>query len=491
MRLFNHTASTLPAGQFYAPLTPAPFPDVKLIALNETLAQEFGLEPDWLHSPDGLAFLSTGRRPDNIPPIAMAYAGHQFGQFVPSLGDGRALLAGELENRNGTLFELNLKGSGPTIWSRGGDGRCPLGPALREYLLSEAMHALGLPTTRTLAVVTTGEMIARPDGLQPGAVISRIGRSFLRVGSFEYFSARGKADHVRLLADFAINRLCPEAKEAENPYREFLEHCADKQAFLIAEWMRTGFIHGVMNTDNMALSGETLDYGPCAFLDRYEPFKVFSSIDQDGRYSYGRQPQIALWNLARLAEAILPLLGKNEQESIKVAEEVLGGFDVLFSHYWLEAFRRKLGLFTAQDKDIQLLEHLLETMHTGEADFTLAFTALGSNAAVFDMDYCAVREFFPKNKGHADLCRTDMMARLLEEMATPAERQKLMHRANPRLIPRNHLVEKAITMVLQGDDRFFHHLHHSLKTPYATPSDPVLERAPMPEEQVHATFCGT
>ena len=489
-----HQAASLP-DFFYRPLTLPVATAPRLVALNTDLAQQLGLDVDWLHSAEGLAFLSRGLLPgrdDTSPgPVAMAYAGHQFGQFVPSLGDGRAALIADCQMEDGCLVELQIKGTGPTPFSRSGDGQNTLGPALREYLVSEAMHALGIPTTRALAVLTTGDMVDRSEGPVPGAQIVRVARSHVRVGSFQYAAAHGELEHVRQLADFTIQRLFPDlAAEGPGRYLALLKTAIKQQAQLVARWMEVGFIHGVMNTDNCALSGETLDYGPCAFMDRFDPMKRFSFIDRDGRYAYGRQPALALWNLSRLAECLFPLFDDDEDRAIDQAQEALHDYDGLFHHHWLAGFRRKLGLETRDDHDIRLLEHVLETMHTGQADFTNTFRMMGSPEVAIDGDYSALRDLFPGNRGHFDLCRTEILHRLTLETRPPELRQKTMQGTNPRIIPRNHQVEAALSQAMTGDYRLFHKLHEALKTPFAE-ADDGLDAAPRPEEEVHHTFCGT
>src|SRR3954466_12138388 len=350
--LFDNSYARLPE-RFYARVLPARFPAPKLIRLNRELAASLGLNPDWLQSPEGLEVLSGSRVAEGAEPIALAYAGHQFGYFVPQLGDGRANLLGELVSRDGIRYDVQLKGSGRTPFSRGGDGRAALGPVLREYIVSESMAALGVPTTRALAAVTTGERVQR-DTLLPGAVLTRIAASHLRVGTFQYFAARGDVPALRILADYAIARHYPDAAQAKEPYRALLEGVIARQAQLIAQWMLLGFIHGVMNTDNTSISGETIDYGPCAFLEEYDPAKVYSSIDHGGRYAYGNQPRIALWNLARLAESLLPVLAQesgSEEAAVAAANEALSAFEPQFQETYSVGLRRKLGLVLLREGD--------------------------------------------------------------------------------------------------------------------------------------------
>ena len=489
-----HYASSLPSF-FHRNITLPPTPAPRIVALNTELAQQLELDVDWLHSAEGLAFLSCGILPHrdeaSSGPVATAYAGHQFGQFVPSLGDGRAALIADCQTKGSHRLELQIKGTGPTPFSRHGDGRNTLGPALREYLISEAMHALGIPTTRALAVLTTGDMVERDNGPFPGAQIVRVARSHVRVGSFQYAAAHGGLNHVRQLADFTIQRLFPAlTNEGPECYLALLKTAIRQQAQLIARWMEVGFIHGVMNTDNCALSGETLDYGPCAFMDRFDPMKRFSFIDKDGRYAYGRQPALALWNLSRLAECLFPLFDDDEDKAIEKAQDALQGYDQLFHHAWLAGFRRKLGLEEQDEHDIRLLEHILETMHTGQADFTNAFRMMSSPDVAIRDDYSALRELFPGNKGHFDLCRTEILHRLTLEKRPAEVRQQAMQATNPRIIPRNHQVEAALSQAIEGDCRLFHTLHDALKTPFAE-ADDGLAAAPKREEEIHHTFCGT
>src|SRR4051794_1437531 len=376
---FEHTYAALPA-TFFARVVPTPVASPRLIKLNRPLAIHLGLDPDRLSSPEGTEILAGKRLPDGADPIAMAYAGHQFGHFVPQLGDGRAILLGEVIDQDGVRRDIQLKGSGPTPFSRRGDGRAALGPVLREYVVSEAMAALGIPTTRSLAAAMTGESVLRETAL-PGAVLTRVAASHIRVGTFQYFAARGDTDGVRRLADHVIARHYPEAAAATRPYHALLDGVIGRQADLVARWLLVGFIHGVMNTDNTSISGETIDYGPCAFMDHYEPAKVFSSIDEQGRYAYANQPRIALWNLTRLAECLLPLLAEQQDKAIEEAQSALINFAEAFNTAYQAGLRRKLGLFTARDGDPVLAQDLLDAMAKNQADFTLTFRRLSDAAA--------------------------------------------------------------------------------------------------------------
>jgi serine/tyrosine/threonine adenylyltransferase len=478
---FDNSYSRLP-DRFYARLDPTPVSAPRLVRVNRALADELGIDPDALASPDGVAVLAGNRVPPGAEPMALAYSGHQFGHFVPKLGDGRAILLGEVVGRDGIRRDIQLKGSGPTPFSRTGDGRAAVGPVLREYLIGEAMAALGIPTTRTLAAVTTGEGVWRERRL-PGAVLTRVAGSHIRVGTFQYFAARGDSEGVRLLADYAIARHYPESATAENPYRAFLDAVVCRQADLIARWLLVGFIHGVMNTDNCSIAGETIDYGPCAFLDAYDPGAVFSSIDHQGRYAYGNQPRIALWNLARLTECLLPLLDENED----AAKEALSAFAPRFQAAYFGGLRRKIGLLTEVEGDDNLTQDLLKLMAADGADFTLTFRKL-CDAAESPAGDDAVRALF-KDGGAYDVWAGRWRARLAAER-DPAG---TMRTVNPAFIPRNHLVEAALTAAAERSDfQPFEDLLGVLSRPYR--DDPALARYTVPprdEERVLQTFCGT
>src|SRR3981081_1377529 len=388
---FQNTYSALPS-TFFARVAPTPVASPRLIKLNRPLALQLGLDPDLLESPEGAEILAGKRLPDGADPIAMAYAGHQFGHFVPQLGDGRAILLGEVIDADGVRRDIQLKGSGPTPFSRRGDGRAALGPVLREYIVSEAMAALGIPTTRSLAAVMTGESVMR-ETLLPGAVLTRIASSHIRVGTFQYFAARGDTEGVRRLAAHVLARPYPDVANAARPYHALLEGVIARQAELVARWLQVGFIHGVMNTDNTSISGETIDYGPCAFMDHYDPAKVFSSIDELGRYAYANQPRIALWNLTRLAECLLPLLSDEQDKAISEGQAALGDFVERFDTAYQAGLRSKLGLFTARDDDRALAQDLLDAMAKNQADFTLPFRRL-SDAALDPAGDSNVRQLF-------------------------------------------------------------------------------------------------
>jgi uncharacterized protein YdiU (UPF0061 family) len=457
------------------------FPDPRLLAFNEPLAGELGVDANWLRGPDGLRFLVGALVPDGAAPVAQAYAGHQFGGYVPRLGDGRALLLGELADTDGRLRDIHLKGSGRTPFARGGDGLAAVGPMLREYVISEAMHALGVPTTRSLAVVATGRPVQR-ETMLPGAVLTRVAASHLRVGSFQYASATGDLDLLRRLADHAIARHYPGAAMTDHPYLALFESVAAVQASLVARWMLIGFIHGVMNTDNMTISGETIDYGPCAFMEAYDPDTVFSSIDEWGRYAYGNQRVVAAWNLARFAEALLPLLADSVDEGVALAEKAFGVFQAQYDETWTSGMRAKLGL--AADVDAatvtSLVEDVLELLKESRVDYSSFFRGL-SDAARGKTE--ATRGLFINLTGI-----DDWIARWRVFGPDAA----LMDRSNPVYIPRNHLVEEALTAATAGNLDPLQRLLIAVTAPYD--ERPGLGRyaAPAPEEfGDYRTFCGT
>jgi uncharacterized protein YdiU (UPF0061 family) len=418
-----------------------------LVRLNRELAEELGLDAGALDSEEGARIFAGNEAPEGAVPLAQAYAGHQFGGFVPQLGDGRALLLGEVIDRKGRRRDIQLKGSGPTPFSRAGDGRAALGPVLREYLIGEAMHALGIPTTRALAAVVTGEPVYRETAL-PGAVLTRVAASHIRVGTFQFFAARGDQAKVRRLADYAIDRHYPELKGLANRYLGLLDRVCGRQAALIASWMHVGFIHGVMNTDNMAISGETIDYGPCAFMDHYDPATVFSSIDTQGRYAYANQPGIAQWNLARLAETLLPLIDADQNRAIARATEVVNAFRERYERQWLKGMRAKLGLVSEDETDLSLATGFLNAMEGRKVDYTLAFRYL-ADAALGREE--AIRTLFVDASAY-DLWSGQWRARLARDAVAPLERAQGMRRANPAFIPRNHRVEEALSAAVEGGD---------------------------------------
>jgi len=433
---------------FYVPWKAAQVAQPRMVKFNRELAEELGLDADALDAEEGARIFAGNETPEGAVPLAQAYAGHQFGGFVPQLGDGRALLLGEVIDRNGQRRDIQLKGSGRTPFSRAGDGRAALGPVLREYLIGEAMHALGIPTTRALAAVATGEPVFREEGALPGAVLTRVAASHIRVGTFQFFAARDEQSTVRRLADYVIDRHSPELKDHPNPYLGLLERVCDRQAALIASWMHVGFIHGVMNTDNMAISGETIDYGPCAFMDHYDPATVFSSIDTRGRYAYANQPRIAQWNLARLAETLLPLIDVDGKLAIARATEVINAFPEEYQRHWLKGMRAKLGLVTEDEADLNLATGFLSAMESKKVDYTLAFRYL-ADAALGQEE--PIRALFADPSTY-DLWSGHWRARFAREEVMPAERAQAMRRVNPAFIARNHRVEEALSAAVERGD---------------------------------------
>jgi uncharacterized protein YdiU (UPF0061 family) len=469
------------------PWQAASAPDPRLLALNEELATELGVDADALKGPEGVAVLVGNATPDGASPVAQAYAGHQFGGFVPRLGDGRALLLGEVLDVDGRRRDLQLKGSGRTPFARGGDGKAPVGPMLREYAIGEAMHALGIPTTRALAVVSTGEQVAR-DTLLPGAVLTRVAASHVRVGTFQYAAARQDLEVLRRLADYTIARHHPDAAEAENPYLAFFESVVHAQALLVARWMLVGFIHGVMNTDNMTISGETIDYGPCAFMDAFDPATVFSSIDHGGRYAYGNQPGIAQWNLARLAETLLPLIHADTETAVEVATDVLQSFSDRYDRYWGHGMRTKLGIADARGEDGPLVEDLLALLQVQRVDFTSFFRALSSSVRG---DAAPVRLLFAE-PGAFDAWSDRWRAQMSSRSADPRTTAEAMDRVNPVYIPRNHLLEEALAAATAGELQPFRRLLDVLARPFEV--RPGLEAYAVPAPPsfgTYRTFCGT
>ena len=467
---------------FFSIQNPTPVVLPKLIILNHSLATSLGLDVQALQSNDGAAVLAGNRIPDGAIPLAQAYAGHQFGHFT-MLGDGRALLIGEQITPSGERFDIQLKGSGRTPYSRGGDGRAALGPMLREYIISEAMHRFGIPTTRSLAVVTTGEAVYR-ETEQSGAILTRVAASHLRVGTFEYASRWGSIEDLKALADYTLQRHYPEVDTNEDRYLSLLQEVIKRQAALIAKWQLVGFVHGVMNTDNMTISGETIDYGPCAFMDTYDPATVFSSIDTRGRYAYGNQPNIGAWNLARLAETLLPLLHVDQEQAVKLAQDEVTNFSELYHCNWLAGMRAKLGIFNEEPEDETLVEDLLSIMHKYRADYTNTFRALTldkpEDTGLFD-----TTEF---KQWHEQ-----WQARLGRQEESKVSSQQLMRKFNPAVIPRNHRVEAALeAAVKHGDYGVMERLLNVLSNPYAYAKEQD-EYTTLPEEssRPYRTFCGT
>jgi uncharacterized protein YdiU (UPF0061 family) len=476
---FDNSYSRL-SGTFFSRQSPSPVRSPDLTILNRPLAASLGLDVQVLQGRDGVEIFAGNRIPEGASPIAQAYAGHQFGHFT-MLGDGRAVLLGEQVTPRGERFDIQLKGSGRTPYSRGGDGRAALGPMLREYIISEAMHALGIPTTRSLAVVTTGEPVFRETEL-PGAVLTRVAASHLRVGTFQYISRWGSTEELKLLADYTLQRHFKDIEENENRYLSLLKEVIRRQALLIARWQLVGFIHGVMNTDNMTISGETIDYGPCAFMDAYAPETVFSSIDIHGRYAYGNQPDIAAWNLARFAETLLPLLHVNEEQAVKLAEDAIMDFSELYSRNWLSGMRAKLGIFNEEEQDEQLIENLLNMMHKQHADYTNTFRAL-----TFDTSETAL----PETEEFMEWRRL-WQARLERQQESKDSCRQLIQSSNPAVIPRNHRVEEALEAAEHGDYSVMERLLNVLSCPFAhSPEQVEYSGLPEPSGRPYRTFCGT
>lgn len=468
---------------FYSSLNPVPVRAPQLVILNDSLATSLGLNVEALQGMDGVAVFAGNQIPAGASPLAQAYAGHQFGHFT-MLGDGRAVLLGEQITPQGERVDIQLKGSGRTPYSRGGDGRAALGPMLREYIISEAMHALGIATTRSLAVVATGESVNRETAL-PGAILTRVAASHLRVGTFQYAAKWGTIEDLRTLADYTLQRHFPAVDAADaNRHLLLLQQVVKRQAGLIAQWQLVGFIHGVMNTDNMALSGETIDYGPCAFMDAYDPATVFSSIDKQGRYAYGNQPYIATWNLARFAETLLPLLHVDGAQAVKMAEDALSDFTELYDRHWLAGMRAKLGIFNEEPQDESLIAGLLNLMQTDHADYTNTFRDL-----TFDKPEDTV--LF----GTAAFAQwhEQWQARLDRQQEPRASAQQLMQSSNPALIPRNYRVEAALeAAVKQGDYSVMERLLDVLSSPYAhSPKQADYATLPAQSTRPYRTFCGT
>lgn len=477
---FDNTYSRLP-DDLFAPAQPARVKEPRLVILNRRLAADLGLDFDAV-SPDAAAALFAGQElPVGSQPIAQAYAGHQYGHFT-MLGDGRAILLGEHRLPSGRLVDIQFKGSGQTPFSRRGDGRAALGPMLREYIISEAMFALGIPTTRSLAVVITGEPVYREATLQ-GAILTRVAASHIRFGTFQYVAARQDESNLRLLADYAISRHYADLEDSTNRYAEFFRAVMKRQAALVASWQLVGFIHGVLNTDNMAVSGETIDYGPCAFMNAYRLNTVFSSIDHGGRYAYGNQPNIVQWNLARFAEALLPLLAQDQEQAVATATQMLNEYPAVFEQYWLDGMRAKLGLKSAEADDRELTQSLLDWMQNNRADFTNTFRDLSA-------------EKLPNEDRYADsefqAWYSRWQLRLGRENQPSDLARAAMRRVNPAVIPRNHRVEEVLAAAQDHDDLSpLHRLLAALENPYEDRSDRAMYQEPPPDDCGYQTFCGT
>lgn len=470
---YTHLPETL-----FKAVDPTPVDAPRLVVFNDSLAKSLGLDGENLQTET----LAGNHIPDGAYPIAQAYAGHQFGNFT-MLGDGRAVMLGEQVTPSGERFDIQLKGSGRTPFSRGGDGRATLGPMLREYIISEAMHALGIPTNRSLSVVTTGESVMREREL-PGAVLTRVASSHLRIGTFEYVSKWGTLEELRSLADYAIQRHYPEIEDNEDRFLHLFEKMMDQQASLIAKWQMVGFIHGVMNTDNMTISGETIDYGPCAFMDEYDPATVFSSIDVQGRYAYQNQPPIGQWNLARFAEAILPLLHDDQDHAVDLARETHAKYEELYFHYWVKGMREKLGIMNEEEQDRTLIDELLQIMHDHRADFTNTFRALtlGKPEETNMLGSLEFQAWYEK-----------WQARLSRQEESEATVYEVMKKTNPAIIPRNHRVEEALeAAVNQGDYSVMERLMNALSDPYAySEKQEAYTTLPEPTGRPYRTYCGT
>jgi uncharacterized protein YdiU (UPF0061 family) len=475
---FDHSYIKLPK-DFFVEQLPIEVQNPKLILLNEALLKCLGLDKKALSHEAWGSIFSGNTIPEKAHPIAQAYAGHQFGHFA-LLGDGRAVLLGEQINPDGKRFDIQFKGSGQTPYSRRGDGRAALGPMLREYIISEAMHALNIPTTRSLAVVVTGESIMR-DELLPGAVLTRVAKSHIRVGTFQFASTLNEIQKLKALADYTIDRHYPECKEKDNLYLAFLNTVIERQALLVSQWMHVGFIHGVMNTDNMSISGETIDYGPCAFMDRYHPETVFSSIDRHGRYAYANQAPIAQWNLARFAETLLPLIDQDTDKSIALASQSVNSFSDLFQASWLKGMRQKIGLFDEEAGDIDLINELLILMQKNKADYTLTFRHLSSDAILKDAIFedASFKAWYKK-----------WMHRIQKQKDGEETSKLMMLKRNPAVIPRNHLVEKALTFaVMEQDYKLLNDLLAAIQKPYE--DSKIFSEPPLEEDKSYQTFCGT
>ena len=467
-----------------------------LIKLNTALAEQLKLNVAALQSAEGVSVLAGNTIPTGADPIAMAYAGHQFGNWVPQLGDGRAILLGEVVDGDGTRFDIQLKGAGPTPYSRNGDGRAAIGPVIREYVVSEAMAALGVPTTRALSAVTTGDAVHR-ETMLPGAILARVAQSHIRVGTFQFFAARSDIESIQLLTDYIIDRHYPEAREADNPALELLTAVMKKQAALVSQWQSIGFIHGVMNTDNASVAGITIDYGPCAFMDNYHPETVFSSIDHASRYAYQNQPPIAQWNMANLAQCLLPLIDKDEQKSVDAAQAVIDSFPEVYQLEYLQRFRRKIGLLSEGNEDAELIASLLRCMSAGESDFTNTFRALSKCSVQrnSETDDSALIALFSDQADQAESISEWLgkwRVRQLSEAASAADRVATMQNSNPAYIPRNHRIEQVINAAVQNDYTPMEDLSSVLADPYNEQNGhEAYAEPPAREEVVQATFCGT
>lgn len=486
---FDNSYVRLPE-HFFSRQLPAPVEAPSLIRVNTTLAQQLRIDTEWLNSKEALLTFAGNHVPAGAEPIATVYAGYQFGGWNPQLGDGRAILLGEVIGTDGQRYDIQLKGGGKTRYSRGGDGRSPLGPVLREYIVSEAMAAFGVPTTRSLAAISSGEIVFREEQL-PGGVLTRVASSHIRVGTFQFFSARNDVGALRTLADHVIARHYPHIAQTENPYLALLQNVIARQAQLIAQWQQLGFIHGVMNTDNMLVCGETIDYGPCAFMDSFNANQVYSSIDRQGRYAFRNQPPIAQWNLAGLAQALLPLIADDNTDALPPAQEAINAFSAQFQNAYVAGMLKKIGLTQTTEKNIALIEDLFKTMSDAATDYTLTFRRLSELANLDSSQENSVSEIFELPESFA-IWIEQWQTQLAQENRDPAARQAEMFAVNPVFIPRNHLVEDAIAAAYRNDFAPFHRLVDVLAAPYNY--RPELARyatPPTPEQIVQKTFCGT
>jgi len=482
---FDNSYVKLPE-RFYTKQLPVPVSNPALITVNHALADDLGIDPLWLESDEGINVVAGNQLADGSEPIASVYAGHQFGHWNPRLGDGRAVLLGEVIAKDGERYDIQLKGSGITPYSRNGDGRAPLGPIVREYIVSEAMAALGIPTSRSLAVVTTGDAVYRESRLD-GGVLARVAKSHIRIGTLQYFASIEDTDALTLLVDHIIERHYPESADAPNPALAMFEQVMQRQARLIAHWQSTGFIHGVMNTDNMLLSGETIDYGPCAFMDTFDSAALFSSIDQQGRYAYQNQPAVAHWNLSCLAQTLLPLFDSDEEKAVELAQNALNQFPDFYEKEYRGLFSSKLGLTTLQQDDDILIQDFLDLLQNNRCDFTLAFRRLSELPA----DGSDVETLFDFPETFTDWI-SRWQSRCSKESISAEARHLQMMATNPAFIPRNHLVEEAIQLAYSGDFSLFHRLNKRLAKPFEyDPTDHILATPPKPEQIVQQTFCGT
>ena len=485
---FDNSFATLPE-RFYSCQNPVAVTAPQLLAVNKSLVSELKLSPSFIETKEFANIFAGNLIVPCSKPLSMAYGGHQFGHWVPQLGDGRAHLLGEITNKNGVKLDVQLKGSGKTLFSRGGDGRAWLGPVLREFLVSEAMHQLGIPTTRALCAVATGELVYR-EAAFPGAILTRVANSHLRIGTFQYHFVRSDLEGLNHLLNYTIKRLYPHLTNIQNPALELLKTVVDRQALLIAKWMAVGFIHGVMNTDNMALSGETIDYGPCAFIDEYQSDKVFSSIDRGSRYAFNNQAKVAHWNLAQLANTLLPLIDSNNKQSVKLATVAINSFEDIFASYWEQALCAKFGISMPIEGDIAFCKRFLQLMENNQADFTLTFQQL-TRSIDNQSEEEELYKFF-QDKPTIKFWWGQWRNRIERGKFSPLDCKTLMKSANPVIIPRNHQIENFIQEALKDDLAHFHKLYSAIQQPFEEiPEFTEFQQPPKINERVQFTFCGT